>query len=184
MLEEFKLAGGLAGIVSAVFLVVDRWLRGRPLAWVTAKKAVKSGANSFSYLRIQNPGPADVFIKRVCAYPPIYGVLKDQLPDEVAKALDALDEGDVKAMADIDVNVLLWQGQTYDLPIFEFPKPVKAPNQSDAAEVPQDQPVRFVIYWRKTSSTWLRQVPVRIFTSTRDIESIAAAVATQQDRVP
>ena len=32
-----------------------------------------------------------------------------------------------------------------------------------------------VIYWRKTSSSYLRQVPVMIMTSTRDIERIAEA---------
>ena len=38
-----------------------------------------------------------------------------------------------------------------------------------------DQPIRFVIYWRKTSSSWLRQVPVVIWTSTDDVERIANA---------
>jgi hypothetical protein len=42
----------------------------------------------------------------------------------------------------------------------------------------------FLIYWRKTSSTWLRQVPVTVRTSTRDIESIAAAVSAQRSDVP
>jgi hypothetical protein len=38
-----------------------------------------------------------------------------------------------------------------------------------------DQPIRFVIYWRKTSSSWLRQVPVVIWTSMDDVERIANA---------
>jgi hypothetical protein len=33
--------------------------------------------------------------------------------------------------------------------------------------------VRFVVYWRKTSSTWLPQAAVVIGTSTRAIEQIA-----------
>ena len=32
-----------------------------------------------------------------------------------------------------------------------------------------------IIYWRKTSSSWLRQVAVVISTSTRDVERIAEA---------
>jgi hypothetical protein len=63
-----------------------------------------------------------------------------------------------------------------DLPIIERSKPVEEPkDQHSVAEVQQDQPVRFVIYWRKTSSSYLRQVPVMIMTSTRDIERIAEA---------
>ena len=39
--------------------------------------------------------------------------------------------------------------------------------------------VFFLVSWRKTSSTWLPQVPVVIMTSTRDIEGIAAAAPKQ-----
>jgi hypothetical protein len=60
-----------------------------------------------------------------------------------------------------------------DLPIITHSKPVE--DQRKATEAPADQSVRFVIFWRKTSSSWLRQVPVIIWTSTRDIERIAAA---------
>ena len=78
----------------------------------------------------------------------------------------------LEAAFNIDVNVLLSQGDKCDLPIFEASKPVEAPkDQRNVAE----RPFRFVIYWRKTSSSWLRQVPVVIWTSTRDVERIAEA---------
>ena len=35
--------------------------------------------------------------------------------------------------------------------------------------------VSFYIHWRKTSSSWLWQIPVTVRSSTRDIEQIAAA---------
>jgi hypothetical protein len=164
MLETIKTIGAYAGLVTAAFVVWDRWARGRPLAWVTAKKF---GANSFKYIRLQNPGPADVFIMGVRADPPIYGIARDHSEKAIAEAV-----------VEIDVNVLLWQGETYDLPIFELPKPVDAPKDA------RPQPVRFVIYWYKTSSSWLRQVPVTVRSSTRDIESIAAALAAQRSGVP
>ena len=49
-------------------------------------------------------------------------------------------------------NVLLRPGKTHDLGIIKFPKKL---------DEPQDAPSRqvcFLIYWRKTSSTWLPQV--------------------------
>jgi hypothetical protein len=68
-----------------------------------------------------------------------------------------------------DVNVLLSPGEERHLPIIELPKDLDAP--IDTAR----RRVCFVIYWRKTSSSWLRQVPIVIWTSTRDIERIANA---------
>jgi len=59
MLEAIKLVGAIAGLLTARFVIWDRWARGRPLAWVTGKKL---GVNPYEYVRIKNPGPADVFI--------------------------------------------------------------------------------------------------------------------------
>ncbi len=159
MLEAIKLVGAIAGLMTTAFVIWDRWARGRPLAWVTGKKL---GVNPYKYIRIKNPGPADVFIRGARAYPSnVYRVAKDHSR-----------RGILEAEFNIDVNVLLSQGDKCDLPIFEAPKPVEASeDQRNVAE----RPVRFVIYWRKTSSSWLRQVPVVIWTSTRDIEHIAAA---------
>ena len=60
--------------------------------------------------------------------------------------------------------------------IFELSKP---------ADAPKDTPSRrvcFLIYWRKTSSSWLPQVPVLVMNSTDYIQCIAGAVAAQFDR--
>jgi hypothetical protein len=157
MLEGFKLAGAIVAFVTALFTVWDRWVRGRPLAWVTAKKL---GANPYEYIRIQNPGPTGVFIKSVHAYPRgIYGIAKDRSPGAM-----------MKAQINIDVNVLLGPGEAYDLPLLPLRNP---------SEAAKDQPVRFLVYWRKTSSSYLRQVPVVIMTSTDDLERIAAAAPKQ-----
>jgi hypothetical protein len=78
------------------------------------------------------------------------------------------------ASFNVPVNVVLWQGEMRDLPIIEVSKP----DQRNVAA----QPVRFVIYWRKTSSSYLRQVPVVILTSTRDIERIAESATAAFDQ--
>jgi hypothetical protein len=160
MLEAIKLVGSFAGLATLVFTIWDRWARGRPRANVAAKKC---GANSFKCIRLQNPGPADVFIVRVCADPPIYAVAANHEEEAIAAAL----AGD-------DVNVHLRQGETYDLLVFE---PVDVPNGAPP------QQVRFTIYWYKTNSSWLWQPALTVKTSTRDIGSIADAVAAGRSGV-
>jgi hypothetical protein len=87
-------------------------------------------------MRIKNPGPADVFILAVRAYPPkVYAIAKDHSTEAIVDA----------ASFNVDVNVVWWQGEERDLPIVKVSKP----DQRNTA----DQPVRFVIYWRKTSSS-------------------------------
>ena len=114
--------------------------------------------------RIANPGPTDLFIQRVRALPRIYGVAKDHSMRAKMAALESA-----------DVNVLLRSGQEHDLPIIDLR------NEEDKNV---SRWVHFVVYWRKTSSTWLPQAAVVIGTSTRAIEQIGAAVAAQWDQVP
>ena len=160
MLETIKTIGSLAGLVSVAFLIWDRCLRGRPLAGVTAKK---TGAHSFTYLRISNPGPAEVFILGVRARPPIYRIAREQSDQ-------ALEE--VLGNGDAEINLLLRQGEVHDLPIFfnEDTKDEDAPQQ-----------VRFLIHWRKASSTRLRQFRVSVSSSTEDIRRIREAVAARRN---
>jgi SMODS and SLOG-associating 2TM effector domain 1 len=47
MLEAIKLVGAIVGLVTGIFTAWDRWARGRPLAWVTAKKL---GVNAYKYI--------------------------------------------------------------------------------------------------------------------------------------
>ena len=132
MLEAIKLVGAIFGLLTTAFVIWDRWARGRPLAWVTIKKW---RVNPLEYIRIKNPGPSDVFILAVRAQPPIYGITRDRSSQAIADALSF----------NVDVNVLLLGGEEYDLPII--------PNR---VSFPKDAPprsVRFVIYWRKTSSS-------------------------------
>ena len=88
--------------MTTAFVIWDRWARGRPLARVTAKKL---GVNPFKYIRIKNPGPADVFILAVRAYPQkVYAISKDHSTDAIVGA----------ASFNVDVNVVLWQGEEHE----------------------------------------------------------------------
>jgi len=156
MLEGFKLAGAIVAFATGIFTVWDRWVRGRPLAWLSATVRT-SGMPPDPYIRITNPGPADLFIKSVRVHPT--GVIY------VAK--DYAIRAQMAALESTDVNVLLRSGEKQDLPIIVGETVSKR--------------VCLFIYWRKTSSTWLRQVPVLVITSTGDIKRIVAAAAAQQN---
>jgi hypothetical protein len=151
MLEAIKLVGGIAGLLTAAFVIWDRLVRGRPRAEVT----VETFAGTREYLSIKNPGDSNLLILGVSVHPPIYGVGKDRSAG--AAVVEA---------AKRDWSLLLRAGETHDLPIFDHR------NQED---VSNNQRVRFLIHWRKTSSPWLPQVRVRHLTSTDYIRRIAAA---------
>jgi hypothetical protein len=141
MLETIKTVGSFAGLVSAAFLVWDRWARGRPVAEPAIKLA---GVNPFKFVRIKNPGPGSVFVQGVRAYPPgIYGVAKNHSADATLQAMVP----EIYGVADL--QILLRSGEKCDFPIIDPPK-----NKA----VAPSQRVRFVVSWRKTSSA-LWQVP-------------------------
>src|SRR5262245_61841247 len=108
MLETIKTIGSFAGLVSAVLLVWDRWVRGRPLVVPTIKLA---GVNPYKYIRITNPGPGDVFIQGVRASPSgIYGIAKNHSNDAILQATTP------KIYGVADLQALLRPGEKCDLP--------------------------------------------------------------------
>jgi hypothetical protein len=164
MFETIKTIGSFAGLATLAFTIWDRWVRGRPLAWLTATKRFGILAE---YICIINPGRSDLFIREVSVYPRtarvLYGVAKDHSEKAVLSTLYST-----------DVNALLRSGDEKYLPIIRLPKILDAP--------PKDAPwVCFVINWRKTSSTWLPQFPAVVMTTTRDIERISAAATREDD---
>jgi hypothetical protein len=92
-----------------------------------------------------------------------YGVAKDRSLTAISSSLSKT-----------AVNVLLRPVAEQSLPIITLPKSLDAP--------PPIKPrwVFFLVYWCKTSSSWLPQVPVLVMTSADDIERISAA-ATRED---
>jgi hypothetical protein len=78
----------------------------------------------------------------------------------------------MNAQINIDVNVLLGPDDICDLPLLPLRNP---------SEAARDQPVRFLVFWRKTSSSYPREVTVVIMTSTDAIQRIAAAAPRGAD---
>jgi hypothetical protein len=160
MLETIKTVGSFAGLVSAVLLVWDRWVRGRPRVEPTIKLA---GVNPFKFIRIKNPSSGDVFVQDVRVSPSgVYGIAKDYSTDAVLQATVP------KIYGTADLQVILRPGEKCDLPIFDLRK-----NQVPNTDAPS-QRVRFVVSWRKTSSAFW-QVPAWFTISTRAFDRLAAA---------
>jgi hypothetical protein len=157
MLETTTLVGAIVGLVTGAFIIWYRWVRGRPLAQVAIKTL---GANPCTYICIRNPGHDDVLVLGVRAYPPgIYGVAKNH---SLAATLSAA--------FNLDVHVLLQRDADYDLPIFMFPKNIGSQDR----DLPS-RTVCFLVFWCKPSSSWFKQVPILIMTSTRALDRMAAA---------
>ena len=91
-------------------------------------------------------------------YPRIYGLAKDHSAGAIAGTV-----------VGEDVHVFLEPSQTHNLVL------VDQRNQLEAPDDAPSQRLCMFIRWRKTSSSWLPQVPVVVATSTHDIERIAAA---------
>jgi hypothetical protein len=169
MFESIKSVGAIAGLMTAAFVIWDRWARGRPLAWPTIKTF--GGGNPFKFIRIKNPGYGDVFVLDVRAYPAgIYGVAKNDSDDAVLQATMP------RIYGVADLHVLLRRDAEYDLPIYYLSK-----NKTDLEGNLPSRRVCFLIFWRKTSSSWLPQFPVWVLTSTRDLDRMAVAVAAQRN---
>jgi hypothetical protein len=167
MLEAFKIAGAIVAFATALFTIWDRWVRG----WPRVEPKIKFfGVNPYKYIRIQNPGPGDVFVLGVSASPPgIYGVAKNLLNDAILQATAPTVFGDA------DLRLLLQPGEKFDLPIMELRQPEDRPSRR----------VRFVISWRKTVSMRLWQVPVSFTITTGDFEHMAAAADPERsEKVP
>jgi hypothetical protein len=140
-----KMVGSIIGPAIQLFT------RGRPKAEVVVKKF---GANPYTSVHIKNPGPGGMLIKEVHVEPPIYAVAKD---DSATAIRDA-------AFLGINASITLGPGEERDLPIID--RRIRLGISKDGPS----QTVRFAIYWRKTSSTWLWRLPVWIMTSTHDIQ--------------
>ena len=64
-----------------------------------------------------------------------------------------------------DLQVLVAPRDKCDLPLIDLRKNEDVPSQR----------VRFIISWRKTSSSWLWQVPAGFTIATHDLDRMAAA---------
>ena len=152
MSELFRSVGALVGFLSGLFLLYDRYAKGRPIVSFTVKD---EGTRKLACIRITNIGDYDIAIIDACVKPEVYFLTED-----------------------IEVRTLV-EGATGKRPSFML-KPrqekelVIAPLFKDgiAREV-QAQNVTFRISWRRCNVTWLPQMPLYVRTSTATIRKYA-----------
>jgi hypothetical protein len=153
-IQTISFIGGLIGIATGIFVLFDRVLGNRPLAYIVLNG---NRHNPLHYVRVKNVGAIDVIVFDIKASPRSFEISKDHSVRGLAGAI-----------SDKPSFAILPPGAEQDFPFFRNPKRV---GEKDYAGR-----IRLLVYWRKSSSTWLRQVPIFVFTSTEDLERIAESL--------
>ena len=150
MIEQIKLVGSIVGLLVGVFTAWDRLIRGRPLASLTM---TGSPSNPYSFIRIKNISPIDILIIDVVAYPRRFKIAKNDSTFGIGKSL----------VGNALVH-LISPNERNDFPFFAQPS---------ISEDEPSQRIYVFVFWRKSNSTWIPQVPKIIFTSTTDLNRMA-----------
>ena len=147
--EDIKLIGSIAGLATAAFTIWDRLLRWRPLAFIS----VSGTAHNFlTHLNIKNVSPINILVKDIRCYPNYFRVATGTSVKQIARAISR-----------VPVLTVLPPNEQTELQLFQ------SPNRGADAKPAR---VFIFVYWRKTSYTWLPQIPVLVLTSTSDLEKM------------
>ncbi len=141
----FTFVGAMVGFITGIFVLAEKLLRGRPLAFFTV---IGEGDNKEAVLRIRNVSKRDIFILSVKATPEVYFFVKDGGLKEVIRG----------AMGRLPYLILPSETSA-DLSLanhFEnnVPKDLKAKR------------VRVRISWRRGNLMWFYQLPVYVLLDT------------------
>jgi hypothetical protein len=149
MIEVIKLVGSIVGLVTGLFVFIDRVLKGRPVASLTISE---DAGRKLVCIRVTNISPYDVAIIDMEVKPPVY-FLTESL------GVRKLIEGVVGYRP----SFMLKPGKEKEL--------ILAPNfQGNVAiEALAAQRVTVWISWRRGNTTWLPQVPLWVATDTTTI---------------
>jgi hypothetical protein len=153
-IQTISFVGSLIGIATGIFVLFDRILRSRPLAFIVLKG---NQHNPLHYVRVKNIGAIDLIVFDIGASPRSFEISKDHSVRGIAGAI----------LNEPSFAVLEPRGEL-DFPFFRNPK--------REGENEYTGRIRFSVYWRKSSSTWLRQIPINVFTSTDDLERMAKSL--------
>jgi hypothetical protein len=147
----FTSIGVLFGWLSGLFLLYDRYAKGRP----TASFAVKDKKGC---IRITNIGDYDIAVIDACVKPEVYFLTEDM---ETRTLLEGA----------------AGRRPTFMLKPREDKELFIAPLYKDGIQRDlEDQKVTFRISWRRGNVTWLPQMPVYVRTSTSTIRQYAEAL--------
>jgi hypothetical protein len=148
MIETVKSIGSIVGLLTGIFLIFDRYMRGRPIA--TLSFPVELGKAS-ARIRIKNVGNHDVAILGVSVSGDVYGFANDLETINIARATVGRDQF-FTLKPDETRELFLVSRFANGIPLELQPKKIQ-----------------FIISWRRCNSTWLPQIPVFIFSDTTTI---------------
>ena len=125
MVEDIKLLGSIVGLMTGVFVLFDRWIRGRPLAWIG-----RSRVRGHLSLYVRNIAPIDILITRI------------SVSDSFKIAKDDTIRGIASAMSSEDFTEVIAPEEVREFPLLRYP------------EGQDEKRIHVKISWRKSDSTW------------------------------
>ena len=151
----FTSIGVLFGWLSGLFLLYDRYAKGRPIASFTVKD---EGTRKLGCIRITNISDYDIAIIDACVKPEVYFLTED-----------------------METRTLLYgaggRRPTFLLKPRQEKELIIAPLYTNGtARHLKDQNVTFRISWRRGNTTWLPQMPVYVRANTSTIRQYATAL--------
>jgi hypothetical protein len=138
-LEFFKTVGALVGLVTGIFVVIDRFLRDRPI--VDMRPHGSGGGRHPVQLVVTNVSKQSILIRRIDCKPV-------WLAASASEELGAI----VRAAAGTQVRLVILPGETHTNYL------ITRGEWEDLKD--EEAAVSVVVRWSFTSSTWLPQVPV------------------------
>ena len=149
MIETIKSIGSIVGLLAGIFVVFDRYMRGRPIA--TLSFPVENDRPS-ARLRISNVGQHDVAIMGISVSGDVYRLADDMQTDSIIRA--TMGRKQFFTMKPNETRELFLISRVVNgLPLEVTP-----------------QRITFTILWWRCNSTWLPQIPVFIFSDTKTIQ--------------
>jgi hypothetical protein len=141
--------GSMAGLFTFGFTVFDRLFEGRPI--VSLGKSDYGKRN----VRCSNTSASEIFIKSVGTFPRYARVAKDDSP-----------KGIMGAALKSHFQAICPPASKSDFPVVFLDGRLMNPDSSRWA------PFIIMVFWRKTRSVWLPQIPAMMFTSARTIRRL------------
>jgi hypothetical protein len=148
MIEAIKLVGSIVGLLTGIFTVYDRYVRGRPIASLSFGT---EGTRKYARIRIGNGGAHEMVVLSVKCSPDVYRLSSDMETRNVIQA--AMGREQFFTLKPSESSELFLVSRVVN---------------GLALEV-KPQRVTFSISWRRGNSTWLPQIPVFVRTDTQTI---------------
>jgi hypothetical protein len=148
--------GGIVGLIGGLFVLFDRYYKGRPVASLTVNTQSSQG-RQLVCIRIKNPTAYDIAILGANNRQGVYYLTMDE---------------DVRSLLEGTAGTLKY---AFMLKPDESKELIIKAQMKDNLPLEVTKPgyVEFVIQWRRGNATWLPQIPVLVCSTTRVIRQLA-----------